>query len=151
VQNITEELRPLVLDDLGLVAAIESETEQFQNRTGIRCELNLPTEDLCLEQSVSASVFRVFQEAMVNVLHHARATEVTINMGTSNGRLVMMIKDNGKGITEEQVHAPNSFGLMGMRERIHALGGSVGISGTQGKGVTVSVNIPLDSSGETIL
>ena len=150
VQNITEELRPLVLDDLGLVAAIESETEQFQNRTGIECELNLPTEDLHLEQSVSASVFRVFQEAMVNVLRHAGATKITINMDASNDRLVMIIKDNGKGITEEQVYAPNAFGLMGMRERIHALGGSVEISGAQGKGVTVSVDIPLDSSGESI-
>ncbi len=142
VQNITSELRPLVLDDLGLAAAIESEAGKFEERTGIKCETSV--EDMPLDPSVSATVFRVFQESMLNVARHADASRVNISLKAREGSLEMDIKDNGTGITEETVATPTSFGLMGMRERIFAIGGNLDITGKHNMGTLVSVKVPLN-------
>jgi signal transduction histidine kinase len=135
-----------VLDDLGLAAAIESEAEKFEVRTGIRCETS--AEDLPLDLSVSATVFRVFQESMLNVSRHADASRVSISLKASDGSLELAIKDNGRGITEEDIGAPTSFGLMGMRERILAIGGNFEIKGTHNMGTLVSVKVPLKGNKE---
>jgi signal transduction histidine kinase len=149
VQNITSELRPPVLDDLGLAAAIESEAEKFGERTGIKCEVSV--EDFPLDLSVSATVFRVFQESMLNVARHADASRVGISLKVSDGSLEMAIKDNGRGITEEDIGAPTSFGLMGMRERILAIGGKVELKGSHNMGTLVTVNVPLKGTGEATI
>jgi signal transduction histidine kinase len=148
VQNITSELRPLVLDDLGLAAAIESEVGKFEERTGIKCETRV--EDMALDTSVSATVFRVFQESMLNVARHADASRVSISLKAREGSLELDIKDNGIGITEEALATPMSFGLMGMRERILAIGGTLDIAGKHNMGTLISVQVPIKRNKEAV-
>jgi len=143
VRRISSELRPGILDDLGLAAAIEWQAEEFQDRTGIKCEIALEPEDIILDQDCSTTIFRIFQEAITNVVRHANATEVKISLEKEAGKLMLEVKDNGKGITEEQISDPKSFGLIGIRERAHFWGGEVVISGVRDKGPTVTVSIPL--------
>ena len=146
VRRISSELRPGILDDFGLAAAIEWQAEEFQNRTGIKCEVNLEPEDIIFDQALSTTIFRIFQEAMTNVARHANATRVKVNLKEEAGMLALEVKDNGKGITEEQISSPQSFGLIGIRERAYSFEGEVKISGIPDKGTTVTVIIPLDKN-----
>lgn len=145
VQRITSELRPLLLDDLGLAAAIEWQAGVFQERTGIRCEVNLPSKEIVLDKAVSDSLFRVYQEAMVNIARHAGATDVRIELRVEPDKLLMEITDNGRGIDEADADSSTAFGLMGMRERIGLLDGDVTIGGREGSGTVVLVSIPLNT------
>jgi len=146
--KIVSLLRPGILDDFGLAAAVEWQAEEFQNRTGIKCEVTLEPEDIILDEARSTTIFRIFQEAMTNVARHANATKVKVNLKEKAGELVLEVKDNGKGITEDQISAPKSFGLIGIRERTHSWGGEVKISGIRDKGTTVTASIPLDKKGK---
>jgi signal transduction histidine kinase len=137
------ELRPGLLDDLGLVAAIEWQAEEFQKRTGIKCEATLDPEEIILDQDRSTAISRILQETLTNVSRHANATKVKVNLRKKAGKLILKVNDNGKGITEKQISDPKSFGLIGIRERVHLFGGEVKISGIRDKGTTVTVNIPL--------
>ncbi|MCK4221807.1 MAG: PAS domain S-box protein, partial [Dehalococcoidia bacterium] len=149
VKRISAELRPGILDDLGLTAAIEWETEEFQKRTGIKCELSMDEELIVLEQDRSTAIFRIFQEALTNVSRHARANRVKASLREEAGGLVLRVVDDGKGITEKQASHPRSFGLIGMRERTLAMGGEFGIEGVAGEGTTLTVRLPLRREGET--
>jgi len=149
VKRISAELRPGLLDDLGLAVAIEWQAEEFQNRTGIKCEITLAPKDIILDQDRSTAIFRIFQETLTNVARHANATRVKVSLKEDKGKLVLKVRDNGIGITQEQISAPKSFGLIGMQERAHFWGGKVKISGIRNKGTTVTVSIPLDKKGET--
>jgi signal transduction histidine kinase len=139
-------LRPGVLDDLGLIAAIEWQVQDFENRTGITCVFNSSTEEIDLDQDRSTAVFRIFQEALTNVSRYANATRVKINLEAGADVLILRIEDNGKGIKESEVSHPKSLGLLGMRERVLLFGGNVKISGSPGKGTTVTVLIPLSNT-----
>jgi len=143
VQRIASELRPGVLDNLGLAAAIEWQAGEFRDRTGIYCRTCID-EDIVLDQNRSIAVFRIFQEALTNIMRYSGATQIEVGMRKKEGSLEFEVRDNGRGITEEQIKAPTSFGLIGMQERSRFLGGHVRISGTPGKGTRVIVNIPLD-------
>ncbi len=143
VRKISGELRPRLLDDLGLAAAIEWETEQFRERTGIKCSLDIETDDLALESNLSTNVFRIFQETLTNVARHSGATAVKIRLEEKNGLLILKVVDNGIGITKEKIYDPKSFGLIGIRERLSFLGGQFKIKGHPGKGTTITVTIPL--------
>ncbi|MEW6571840.1 MAG: PAS domain-containing sensor histidine kinase [Nitrospirota bacterium] len=144
VQKISAELRPGLLDDLGLTAAIEWQTCEFWKRTGIRCELNLNlSEELVVDQDVSTSVYRIFQEALTNIVRHAGATEMKISLRKEKDNIVLEVSDNGRGITEDQISNARSYGLTGIRERAFLLGGKVEIRGISGKGTTLTVSIPL--------
>jgi signal transduction histidine kinase len=138
------ELRPSVLDDLGLTAAIEWQAKEFQNRSGIKCELTINPEEIALDRNRSTAIFRIFQETLTNVARHASATNIHVSMEKKGNRLMLEVRDNGKGITEDRVMGPKSLGLMGMRERALFLGGDLQISGITGKGTTVTVIIPVD-------
>jgi PAS domain S-box-containing protein len=144
VQRISTELRPGLLDDLGLVAAIEWQTEEFQNRTGIRCKLIVDPEEISVDEKRSTALFRILQEALTNVARHAQATRVTVSLKEKNGTLELRVKDNGKGIAKEKISNPRSFGLLGIRERVHLWGGNVMIRGVKGKGTEVEVRIPIE-------
>ena len=144
VRTLSSELSPKVIEDLGLEAALDWLTEEFQNRTGIECKLALTSKDIALERERATAVFRIFQEALTNIARHANATKVKVSLQKTNGRLVLKVVDNGKGITREQVSNPRSFGLMGMRERARFCGGEVKIIGSQNKGTAVIVRIPLN-------
>ncbi len=147
VQRILTELRPGLLDDLGLAAAIEWQAEEFQKRTGIKCEVTLDPEEIIMDQDRSTAIFRILQEALTNVSRHANATRVRVNLREKAGKLILKVKDNGIGITEKQISDPKSFGLIGIRERVHLFGGEFKISAIRDKGTTVTASIPL--GGET--
>ncbi len=143
VRRIASELRPGMLDDLGLVATLEWQANEFQTRTGIACEVTTMLEELLLDQDLNTAFFRIFQETLTNVIRHAAATRVEVLLRKEAGALVMEIRDNGRGISEAQISNTKSTGLRGMRERAAALGGEVDIHGWPGKGTTVTVGIPL--------
>ncbi|HEX8847505.1 MAG TPA: PAS domain S-box protein [Pyrinomonadaceae bacterium] len=143
VRKLATELRPGVLDDLGLIAAIEWQTKEFQARTGIICRCSLPAEDIDLGPDRSTAVFRIFQEVLTNIARHAHANRVEINMNVRDADLVLEVKDNGKGITENEVSGVGSLGLLGMRERALLFGGEVKIGPARDTGTVVNVRIPL--------
>lgn len=143
VQRISSELRPGVLDYLGLIAAIEWQMEEFRKRAGIKCNLTLDVEELPLDQNRSTAVFRIFQETLTNVIRHSGATQVDVTVSIQCNAIVVQVQDNGKGITEAQLTSPTSFGIIGIRERVRFLGGDVRFRGVPGIGTTVLVNIPL--------
>jgi PAS domain S-box-containing protein len=142
VQKISQKLRPGLLDELGLIPAIEWQTQDFMEKTGIDCECNLPKEEIFLEQEKSTALFRIFQESIVNTARHANASKILIQLQEANNELVLEIKDNGKGITANQVSDPKSLGLLGMQERAFILGGSVEIKSSMNNGTTVRAIIP---------
>jgi len=143
VQRISTELRPGLLDDLGLVAAIEWQAEEFQNKTGVKCKLTVNAEDIVVDGKRASALFRIFQETLTNVARHAQATRVTVSLKEKDGNLDLIVRDNGKGITKEQISDPKSFGLIGIRERVHPWEGEVKISGKSSKGTMVRVRIPI--------
>jgi signal transduction histidine kinase len=143
VRRISTELRPGVLDHLGLVAALEWQANEFQNRTGIKCDVR---NNLCgpqLEQSLSTTLFRIFQETLTNVIRHAGATHVSVDLKENQARITMEVKDNGRGISTTEITRTKSMGLVGMRERATLLGGVFRIGRlARGHGTRVRVSIP---------
>lgn len=144
VKRISTELRPGLLDDLGLSAAIEWQAEEFQHRTGIKCEVTINPKGIMFDKALSTAVFRIFQETLTNVARHANATRVKASLREKGGMLELKVRDNGKGITEKQISDPRSFGLIGIRERVRPWEGEVKILGIRNKGTTVTVIIPLN-------
>jgi PAS domain S-box-containing protein len=144
VRKLYTELRPGLLDDLGLVAAMEWQAEEFQKHTGIECRLSLSPKDISPDKECSTAIFRIFQEAVTNVTRHAHATRITANLEEIDGQFVLTVTDNGKGIAESEISKAGAFGLMGIRERIHALKGEMEIAGIHGTGTTMTVTIPVD-------
>ncbi|HEX2867141.1 MAG TPA: PAS domain S-box protein [Ignavibacteriales bacterium] len=143
VRKISSELRPGVLDYLGISAAIEWQAQEFQNRTGITCKITSMPKELELDQNFSTALFRIFQETLTNIARHASATGIDVSLVHEKGNIVLTIKDNGRGITEEEILNTKSFGLLGMRERAYLLGGEFSIKGKPGKGTAVTVTIPV--------
>jgi len=146
VRRICAELRPGLLDEFGLSAAIEWEAGEFSKRTGIECDIFSDPKDMVLPQGLSTAIYRIFQETFTNITRHANATKVQIILTKNADRLEMRVSDNGKGIEDQEILEPNSFGIIGMRERVHYLGGNLSISGNS-NGTTVAVNIPIDPKG----
>ncbi len=143
VRKIATGLRPEMLDDMGLVAAVAWQSKEFQKRTGIRCRSKLPPETAKLDIDISTTMFRIFQEILTNVARHSRATRVDIDLGVSEERVSLEVIDNGVGIPDNEVNGKKSLGLLGMHERALLFGGEVGISGTPGHGTRVAVSIPI--------
>lgn len=143
VRRISADLRPGLLDDLGLAAAMEWQTKEFAGRSGIACEADLDAEDIPLDKELATAIFRIFQETLTNIARHANATKVNVRLETKDGRVILEVADNGRGITRKQINDPKSFGIMGMRERALLWGGDVQVTGSRYKGTTVTVSIPL--------
>ena len=142
VRRISTELRPPILDNLGLAAAIEWQAQEFESRTGIRCLAHVP-ETISLDTDRSSAIFRITQEALTNVARHAEATTVHVRLEQCNGDLLLQVEDNGKAITEAEIYDQKSFGLLGMRERAHSLNGQLDVNGVKGKGTTVTARFPV--------
>jgi signal transduction histidine kinase len=143
VHNLSEDLRPGILDDFGLSAAIEWQAEELEKRTGMECRTGLPPEEFNLNKEKSTNLFRIVQESLTNVIRHAEATKVAINLHEKDGMLLLEVADNGKGITDAAVTNPKSFGLIGIKERVHSLGGEVNIVGTPNEGTRLTVKMPI--------
>ena len=141
VRRIATDLRPGVLDDLGLLAAIEWAVEEFQARTGIQSYVSLPDADLALDAESATALFRILQEALTNVARHARATRVRVRLAHEEEGLSLEVRDNGEGIRDVQL-AGRSLGVLGMSERAILLGGEFSIASTHKNGTTVTVRIP---------
>jgi len=148
VRRLASELRPMALDELGLVEAIEWQALQFETRTGIVLEFECSQEKVDLNSEQSTAVFRILQEALTNILRHAQATKVTVTVKQEAGDFSLMVKDNGKGITESEALGAYSLGLLGMRERAHLIGAQIDVTGMNGKGTLVTVRVPLTESGK---
>jgi PAS domain S-box-containing protein len=142
MRRIASELRPSILDDLGLPEALEWQAQQFQTRTGIVCRCECSLENLEFDPDKSTAIFRIFQEALTNILSHAEATTVDVVARSDDGEFVLTISDNGKGITEDEKSSRLSLGILGMRERAHLIGGKLEISGINGRGTVLTVRIP---------
>ena len=143
VRNISTELRPSMLDDLGLAAAIDWQAGEFQRRMEIECKITSLQEEITLSPEKATAVFRIFQEILTNVARHARATSVEISMEQPDGDLILKVSDNGRGIKGNEIADTKSLGLLGMRERALVFGGQVEITGAEGRGTTVTVSIPV--------
>jgi signal transduction histidine kinase len=143
VRRIATGMRPGILDDMGLVAAIDWQAKEFQKRMGIRCLVELPAQSPELGGELATAVFRILQEILTNIARHAKANSVTVRLVIAGDRLSLEVADDGVGIAEDAVHASASLGLLGMEERAHQFGGTLAIRGIPGRGTTVALAIPL--------
>jgi signal transduction histidine kinase len=144
VRRIAAELRPGILDDLGLAAAIEWQAQEFQARAGIRCLVDLPEDEISSDRDRSTAIFRIFQETLTNVARHAQATRVDVRLEKGATELILEVRDDGKGIEAGKIQDSKSLGLLGMRERALILGGTLEVRGRKGEGTTLRVRIPVE-------
>ncbi len=142
VRRISSGLRPEVLDEIGLAAALDWQAREFQRRTGIRCHVNVNAQFTDPDKARSTALFRVFQELLTNVARHANATRVNVSLA-DGAALALTVEDNGRGIREDEIEGRRSLGVLGLRERVLAFGGAIDIKGEQHKGTKVSVSIPI--------
>ena len=144
VRRIATELRPGILDHLGLIAALEWQANEFQTRTGIKCEVRTDLQEPVLTPDLATTFFRIFQETLTNIIRHAGATHVMVHLKEASGRIILEVRDNGRGILPQEISNTRSMGLLGMKERAALLGGTFGIGPAPGgKGTLASVSIPL--------
>jgi signal transduction histidine kinase len=142
VRRIASGLRPEVLDEIGLAAAVEWQAREFQRRTGVRCQVAIAPGFSDPDKERSTALFRIFQELLTNVARHANATRVSVSLADAP-QLALSVEDNGRGIKESEFQSSRALGFLGLRERVLPFGGSVEVKGVAGKGTTVSVAIPL--------
>lgn len=143
VRRISSALRPQMLDEVGLIGTIKWQAGDFQVRTGIRCNTELPADEPTLDRAGSTAAYRVLQEALANVARHAAATRVDISLRVGADHLILKITDNGRGMSEAQWRDSKSLGLLGIRERAFLFGGNVDIESKDGMGTTITFSIPL--------
>jgi signal transduction histidine kinase len=143
VRRIATELRPPVLDDLGLIAALEWQLEEFQRRTCVSCNISSNIENIDIKDELTITIFRIFQESLTNIMRHADANSVTVDLKEKDSKLVLRIEDNGKGIPEENINTGKSLGILGMRERARQIGGDLQIFKGPEAGTTVLLTVPL--------
>ncbi len=148
VRRISSALRPGVLDDLGLVAAMEWQAQEFEKWSGVPCNVSAPTlGDVELDREIATNLFRIFQESLTNVSRHAQASCVDVTLERVGDRLLLELKDDGLGMPPSVANRPVSLGLLGIRERARRLGGKATIEGAPGAGTTVHVEVPLRAGG----
>lgn len=142
VRHICTELRPSILDDFGLFDAMQWQADEFQKRTGIECMVNIGPENIEIDKDRCTAIFRIFQEALANVYKHARATKTTAKLTHDNNDIILEIMDNGIGIEDKQLSKLQSYGLLGMRERVYPWGGRVTVTGKKNEGTVVRIIMP---------
>jgi PAS domain S-box-containing protein len=148
IRRISTDLRPLMLDDLGLATALEALINQVSRSSNIHCTFTLDPDRLSIDQRLATPLYRIAQEALNNIVKHSQATEANLNLyRDAASSLILEIRDNGKGITPENRRKAASFGLIGMRERVYALGGELQIDGQPGSGARIRVIIPSSGNG----
>jgi hypothetical protein len=148
-RRISSDLRPLMLDDLGLLPAAEWLVNNFIQRHGIHCRFTADPPDLDLQDPHATAIFRIMQESLTNVARHAHASNVDITLDGSAGEITLRVRDNGCGFAPADPRKPNSFGLVGMRERVYLLDGEIAVDTAPGKGATIEVRIPLPQGAPT--
>jgi signal transduction histidine kinase len=146
VRRIITELRPEVLDHLDLSSALEWQIQEFRARTGTKTSFQSNLVESPLNQEGVTAIFRILQETLTNVYRHAQATNVQVKLIEDQDFIILEVRDNGKGITDEDSRKSGSFGILGMKERVLLLGGTLSMEGEPGKGTTVRVAIPLSEN-----
>jgi signal transduction histidine kinase len=146
---VTAELRPVILDDFGLAAAIEWQVDAFRQRSGIGCRWENNGYEPDLPPDQATAIFRIFQELLTNIIRHAQADEVVVRLEKRDNEMMLLVADNGRGITDDEINSPHAFGLLGIRERLNPLGGRVTFEGRPGEGTRVTVHLPLTQKGGT--
>lgn len=147
LRRISEDLRPAMLDSLGLAAAVEHHVTQFSQRTGIPCDLIMNREEFDLDGNLATAVFRIIQEALTNVARHADASEVSVRIEQADDGLRLTVEDDGRGFSGGGDR--KTFGLLGMRERVTMLGGALEVDGTPGQGTRISGWLPFRREART--
>lgn len=142
VRRIATELRPPILDDLGLIAALEWQLGEFQRRTCVSCKISSNIENVEVKDEFAITIFRIFQESLTNIMRHAEANSVKVNLTENDDKLILRIEDNGKGIVEENISGGKSLGLLGMRERARQIDGDFQIFKNPENGTTVLLTVP---------
>lgn len=148
IRRIATQLRPKLLDDFGFVEAIEWVISDFRERTAIRCRFRSNLQHMNIDPKASTIVFRIIQETLTNIMRHSGASSVTIYMKKTSTHLNIEVKDNGIGINENDMKATRSLGILGMRERVSILNGTMTIEGAPGKGTRIKISIPVSELGE---
>jgi PAS domain S-box-containing protein len=143
VKRVLANLRPSIIDDLGLSPAIEWQVEEFKKRTGINCITDIKLDGFILENPFSIALFRIFQEILTNIIRHANASCIEIDLSIKSNIINLQVMDNGKGITDKEINGSSGYGLIGIKERVKFLGGETAIIGKPGEGTVISVKIPL--------
>ncbi len=143
IRGASAELRPRLIDELGLFEAISWHLREFEKATGISCICTSNSTQIPNDKEINIGIFRIFQELLTNVYRHAEATRVKVSLKEENGRLTLVVRDNGKGIPGDKISAPNSLGILGIKERVHYMNGKVAIRGYEGKGTRVSISVPM--------
>ncbi|GAB3258226.1 PAS domain-containing sensor histidine kinase [Chitinimonas naiadis] len=146
-RRISTEMRPLILDDLGVVAALEWLVENFSQRTGVPCQLTVGDPDAHWPDPLATAIFRIVQESLTNIARHAQASEASISLTQTATEVLIDIRDDGRGFSQDEASKPNSFGLLGLRERAYLLGGVTRIDSPAGRGTHIAVRLPLPSEG----
>lgn len=145
IQKISADLRPSILDDLGLFSAIEWQLEEFEKNTGIKCIFEIEEDEIKINADLAVLIFRIFQEAITNVSRHAKATQINLSLDFTDEYLKLIIKDNGIGITKEDIDNPDSFGLFSIKERAKNGGGIIQIKGIKDVGTEIILEIPIEN------
>jgi PAS domain S-box-containing protein len=143
VKHLSSKLRPSSLDDLGITAAIEWQAKRFEDETGITCDIHSNLDEIGLKDVQNTGIFRIFQEALTNIARHAIATKVKVSLAKKNDKIIMVIEDDGVGISSKQIYNRKSLGILGMRERANYLEGNLIIKNRKGHGTVVILTIPL--------
>jgi PAS domain S-box-containing protein len=143
VRKISSELRPSVLDDLGLVAALEWHSQEFEKRSGIKTNFKTDVDELTLPENITTGLFRIFQESLTNVARHAGAKWVHAELRRENGKLFLQIRDNGKGFDTKSIEKRKTLGILGMRERASLMGGEYHVESIPGKGTKIELIVPV--------
>ena len=133
-----------LLDDLGLVAAIEWHLDEFEKRSGIQKEFTAPDTEIIIPDAVKIGLFRILQESLTNVARHSEANKVNVNLSQVDGHIILKVIDNGKGYNAEKANK-HRLGVLGMKERSAVMGGEYHITGQEGKGTTIEVKVPIST------
>jgi len=144
VRKIAGQLRPALLDQLGLMAAMEWQAKEWQSRTGITCQIDMLIEEPHFSHERATELFRIFQELLTNIARHAEATKVAVVLDEVENEMYLEVRDNGRGMREEEIDRHVSLGILGMEERAARIGGRIAFTGEPGKGTTVRVTIPIE-------
>jgi signal transduction histidine kinase len=143
-------LRPEVLDNLGLITALEWQTEEFARRSSVEFDFVSSLDNITINDEAAIAIFRIYQECLTNIARHSDAHHATVKIDKVNGSLVVEVSDDGNGIPPDVITSTKRFGLLGIKERASALNGEVCIESQSGKGTTVRTTIPLDAGGAAI-
>ena len=152
VKRISKEIRPPQLDALGLTGAIQWDIDQVEKKTGLKGMITVEPADMEIKSQISTILYRIFREALTNILRHAQAEHVFIRLSQRQGSIILAIRDDGRGITKKELKGTTSLGLVGIRERIRMVGGTFTIEGKTGSGTVLTVEVPIKNKkiGESV-